>query len=358
MPLRTTEDRDRRRDLRAAIDRTGYYPEVVIDGVASSLADEQVVSFYVHHEPTFDRDEVRRHLTVVVLTPTRLVLVHTDEHAGDDLLPEPYTSTSTEAIRLFAVKSVVVTRMVTNPTSGTAKPAEAVVTIGWGGVGRIDLEPAGCDDPELRRRPRLHGCPLLRRLLAARLGGGRGPTRSAGCCPSPSRCRPARTRDRRDAVTEFVEPAYSHRSLGDVVPAVAAALGRPSARHRRTCCCPTRRRTSSSSSTASAPALIAALPARRAVPGRAAGRQRDRARRVCRRRRRPASPRSAPGSRPGRTAWWVSRPGSPAPNGCSTRCTGTRRSTRSSGSRTPPRSQEEHAGVAVTVVNKASSGSG
>ena len=74
------------------------------------------MSFYVHHEPTFDRDEVRRHLTVVVLTPTRLILAHTDEHAADDLLPEPYTSTSTEAIALSAVTSVVVTRMVANPT--------------------------------------------------------------------------------------------------------------------------------------------------------------------------------------------------------------------------------------------------
>ena len=76
MPLRTTEDRDRRRDLRAAIDHTGYYPEVVADAVAAALADEPVVSFYVHHEPTFGRDEVRRHLSVVVLTQTRLVLLH------------------------------------------------------------------------------------------------------------------------------------------------------------------------------------------------------------------------------------------------------------------------------------------
>jgi len=147
MPLRTTEDRDRRRDLRAAIDHTGYYPEVVADAVAAALSDEQVVSFYVHHEPTFDRDEVRRHLSVVVLTPTRLVLLHTDENPGDDLLPEPYTSTSTEAIRLTAVKSVVVTRMVANAESGSTQPAEAVMTIGWGGVQRLDLEPAGCDDP-------------------------------------------------------------------------------------------------------------------------------------------------------------------------------------------------------------------
>ncbi len=148
MRSRTTEDRDRTAELQDAIDRTGYYPEVVGDGVSAAVSGEQVVSFFVHHEPTFDRDEVRRHLTVVVLTPSRLVLAHTDEHAGDDLLPEPYTSTSTEAIALTAVKSVVVTRMVTSPEDGPGHPAEAVLTIGWGGVGRLDLEPAGCQDPE------------------------------------------------------------------------------------------------------------------------------------------------------------------------------------------------------------------
>src|SRR3982750_3384630 len=126
--------------LKEAIDRTGYYPEVVADGVMRAVAGELVVSFYVHHEPTFDRDEVRRHLSVMVLTPTRLIIVHTDEHAGDDLLPEPYTSTSSEAIRLSSVTSVVVTRMVANPTKGPAAPAEAVLTLGWGGVSRVDLE--------------------------------------------------------------------------------------------------------------------------------------------------------------------------------------------------------------------------
>lgn len=126
----------------------GYYPEIVNDGVAAALAGEHVESYFVHHEPTIEHDEVRRHITVIVLTSSRLILVHTDEHAGDDMLPEPYTSTSTEAIALSGIKSVVVTRMVTNPVAaGPKAPVEAVVTIGWGGVGRIDLEPAGCNDP-------------------------------------------------------------------------------------------------------------------------------------------------------------------------------------------------------------------
>ena len=148
MRTRTTDEQDRSLELREAIEHTGYYPEVVRDGVQAAVAGEQVVSFYVHHEPTFERDEVRRHLTVVVLTPSRLILAHTDEHAPDDLLPEPYTSTSTEAITLASVRSVVVTRMTANPTDGPSRPAEAVMTVGWGGVSRIDLEPAGCSDPQ------------------------------------------------------------------------------------------------------------------------------------------------------------------------------------------------------------------
>lgn len=139
---------DASRDLRTAIDRTGYYPEVVADGVRSALAGEKVSSFFVHHEPTFDRDEVRRHQSVIVLTPSRLILAHTDEHAGDELLPEPYTTTTTESIALSSVRSVIVTRMTTSPSKGASRAAEAVVTISWGGVSRVDLEPAGCSDPQ------------------------------------------------------------------------------------------------------------------------------------------------------------------------------------------------------------------
>jgi uncharacterized protein DUF5998 len=150
--MRSVASRDSFDDLVVAIEKTGYYPQVVSAGVRSAIAGEEVVSFLVHHEPTIDRDEVRRHITVVVLTKTRLILCHTDEHAPDDLLPEPYTSTSTEAIRLAEVRSVVVNRMVANPATfdggGEPTPSEAVVTVGWGGINRIDLEPAACADPD------------------------------------------------------------------------------------------------------------------------------------------------------------------------------------------------------------------
>src|ERR1700710_2464224 len=146
---------DRTDALRGAIEESGYYPDVVSAAVSSAVASEQVVSYLVHHEPTIDeRDEVRRHVTVLVLTPSRLILAHTDEHAPDDLLPEPYTSTSTEAVTLSAIRSVVVNRLVANPQSyprrsgPTPVASEAVLTMGWGAVGRLDLEPAACGDPE------------------------------------------------------------------------------------------------------------------------------------------------------------------------------------------------------------------
>jgi len=149
MPV-TSEDQTA--ELDAAIEQSGYYPAIVRSGVVAAVAGERVDSYLVHHEPTIDRDEVRRHITVVVLTPTRLILCHTDEHAPDDLLPEPYTSTSTEAVKLSQVKSVVVNRMVANPATAThsaiPSPAEAVLTIGWGGINRVDLEPATCSDPQ------------------------------------------------------------------------------------------------------------------------------------------------------------------------------------------------------------------
>ena len=151
LPVHQDPTLDRSAELARAIEKTGYYPAVVIDGVRLALAGERVLTYLVQHEPTIDRDEVRRHITVAVLTPSRFVLLHTDEQPGDDLLPEPYTSTSSEAIALSSIKSVMVNRMVTTPAKlrgAVPPPAEAVLTVGWGGGSRIDLEPAFCGDPD------------------------------------------------------------------------------------------------------------------------------------------------------------------------------------------------------------------
>lgn len=137
------------RRLRTDIERSGYYPDLVSDVLDTALAGEALESYVVHHEATFDRDELRRHVTVLVLTPTRLIVGHTDEHPPDETCPTPYASASTEAVRLERVDSVVVTRVVADPAKHRpgGPSREVVLTIGWGAVSRIDLEAATCGDP-------------------------------------------------------------------------------------------------------------------------------------------------------------------------------------------------------------------
>jgi hypothetical protein len=135
--------------LRADIERSGYYPELVSDTLDTALAGEPVRSYVVHHEATFDHDELRRHVTVLALTPSRLIVGHTDEHPADETSTVPYATASTEAVRIERIDSVVVTRVAADAAKHRrgAPVREVVLTIGWGAVSRIDLEPASCGDP-------------------------------------------------------------------------------------------------------------------------------------------------------------------------------------------------------------------
>jgi Family of unknown function (DUF5998) len=138
------------RGLRTAIEHAGYYPELVSESVETVLSGQRVNSWLVHHEATFDRDELRRHVTVLVLTPSFLVVAHTDDHPADDSCPVPYATTSSETVPLERVRSVVVSRTLAEPArhrAGTV-PRDLVVSVGWGAVSRLDLEPATCGDPE------------------------------------------------------------------------------------------------------------------------------------------------------------------------------------------------------------------
>jgi hypothetical protein len=138
--------------MRAAIERSGYYPGLVFDAVSSALGAEPVVSFVVTHDTLFDPGmEVRRHMTVLALTPTRLVYSHTDESPAEpgDAESRPQAETSTEAVRFSQISSVAVTRVVPDPASyvpGSTMPSEVVLTIGWNVLSHIELEPAHCGD--------------------------------------------------------------------------------------------------------------------------------------------------------------------------------------------------------------------
>jgi len=157
----TTRRRPLPSSLTKDIERAGYYPALVADVVESAVAGDDVVSHLVHQETTFDHDTVRRHITVLALTPTRLVVAHADDHAGEDDEPETdsaapdhkapqATATATsECVPLGAVRGVMLTHVVTSPA--TYRPGtlgrELTLTLGWGAVSRIDMVPANCGDP-------------------------------------------------------------------------------------------------------------------------------------------------------------------------------------------------------------------
>ena len=162
-------DADTRRelpaDLRADLEHAGYYPDLVADVLDVALADEPVVAHLVHAETTFDSDAVRRHVTAMVLTATRLVVAHADDHGPDEAEedgtavggaarpgrpPESIATAATEAVPLRAVRSVVVNHVVARPERYRrgAGSRDLTLTIGWGAVSRLDLEPATCGDPQ------------------------------------------------------------------------------------------------------------------------------------------------------------------------------------------------------------------
>lgn len=151
----------------ADIDRAGFYPAVVTDVLDTTLGGEDVVSHFVHLETTFDvDDDLRRHVTVLSLTPTRLVIVHADDHTegpDDDrhgpTLPDTaarpaavhtYAAVTAEAIPLASVTGVVTTHIIDRPERHRAgqPPRELTIGVAWGIANRLDLEPAACDNPD------------------------------------------------------------------------------------------------------------------------------------------------------------------------------------------------------------------
>lgn len=137
-------------DLTRAIQQAGYYPALVGDVVRAALGGDGVVSHLVHQETTFDHDVVRRHITVLALTLSRLVIAHADDHTDGGPDQEDVATATTESVPLSAVRGVMVTHVVANPQDYQpgSLGREITLTLGWGAVSRVDLMPASCADPD------------------------------------------------------------------------------------------------------------------------------------------------------------------------------------------------------------------
>ena len=139
-----------RRSLDDALNRAGFYPLLVSDVVHDALDQREPLSHLVHLETHFDRNEVHRHITVLVLTEDMLVITHVDDQQLDDEGEQMVAQISTESVPVAQIRSVVLSYIYAQPQD--YKPSDPVreltVSIAWSGGQRLDMGPASCGDPQ------------------------------------------------------------------------------------------------------------------------------------------------------------------------------------------------------------------
>jgi len=136
--------------LEQALQQAGFYPVLVADVVDDALDGRDCLAHLVHLETHFDRAEVRRHITVLVLTEDMLVITHVDDQQLDDAGEQIVAQISTESVPVAQIRSVVLSYMYAQPQN--YKPSDPVreltLAIAWSGGQRLDVGPASCGDPQ------------------------------------------------------------------------------------------------------------------------------------------------------------------------------------------------------------------
>lgn len=136
--------------LDQALQRAGFYPVLVADVVADALDGRDCLAHLVHLETHFDRAEVRRHITVLVLTEDMLVITHVDDQQLDEAGEQIVAQISTESVPVAQIRSVVLSYMYAQPQNYTPSDPvrELTLSIAWSGGQRLDVGPASCGDPQ------------------------------------------------------------------------------------------------------------------------------------------------------------------------------------------------------------------
>lgn len=139
-----------RRELDASLERAGFYPRLVADVVHDALDGREPLSHVAHLETHFERTEVHRHITVLVLTEDMLVITHVDDQQLDDAGEQVMAQISTESVPVSQIRSVVLSYLYAQPQD--YKPSdqarELTLAIAWSGGQRLDMGPASCGDPQ------------------------------------------------------------------------------------------------------------------------------------------------------------------------------------------------------------------
>ena len=137
-------------ELQQDLVRAGFYPQMIQDVLSEAMYTRPILDHYVHLETHFDRTEVHRHITVLVLSDNSLFIIHVDDQQLDDHGQQVVAQVSTEMISLKRIASVATSYVFHQPQHYRSGDAVRELTFGlsWNGTTRLDLTPAACADPE------------------------------------------------------------------------------------------------------------------------------------------------------------------------------------------------------------------
>lgn len=134
--------------LTSELEVAGYFPQTAASCIQRAVRSAPVRAHLVRPETTFDGPEVRRHLTVLVITDRHLVITHLDDDPADELNPSQVVST-TERVRLDRVRTTGISQVFdADESRAHGREAEVTIAVSWGASSRLDIERAWCEDPE------------------------------------------------------------------------------------------------------------------------------------------------------------------------------------------------------------------
>ncbi|WP_146341742.1 DUF5998 family protein [Nesterenkonia sp. NBAIMH1] len=150
------------RSLKEAIDRGGFYPDLVHHTVAEALDGREASHQIVHVDTHFDMEEVHRHITVLALADNVVVVAHLDDHDADEdpnfahddggrrSSGEVVARISTEVVPVARMGSVILSEVHRSPQNFRPDRGliEVTLTMNWSGGARLDTMPADCGNPE------------------------------------------------------------------------------------------------------------------------------------------------------------------------------------------------------------------
>ncbi|MDR1393977.1 MAG: DUF5998 family protein [Bifidobacteriaceae bacterium] len=133
--------------LEAQLESVGYFPGILLKVIGVALGDQVPVASYVHADVAIGHSTIGRHLSVLVITPDRLIVGHADDHSENEFGPAA-VAVSTEAIRLRDIRVIGLNHiyLTSDEEAGLEVPAVLRLVISWGAGQVMEIEPIECPD--------------------------------------------------------------------------------------------------------------------------------------------------------------------------------------------------------------------